>query len=113
MAKTAHTVIRGDKAIKKKIAEFLAQYDVNYSHINVQELLQYGHRGYLAMSEKDLYSLMDQRYLTLMSSEFFKELPKMNVSSWNREESIEKERLRMIASAKSVFDEIFEKSCLV
>ena len=115
MAKTAHSVIRGDKAIKKKIAEFLAKFDIRYSHINVQELLMSGHRGYLALSEKDLYKEIDNRYAILQNEEKFEALPKMeNISGgWNRKETIAKTREEMLTQAKLIFDEIFEKAFLV
>ncbi len=47
-------------ALKRKIAELLAEYDQNQKKVTLTHVLAYGHRGYISYNEDDLCKLFDK-----------------------------------------------------
>lgn len=112
--KTKHVKkIRGDKALKKKIADVLADFHVYFMKdvFDVKEVLLHGHRGYLSMTEKELCALMDHRRNQLANFETFKQLASKVKMSYSTPDPNDVRNV-LLQQIEEIQGEIFEKICL-
>ena len=99
--------------IKKKLAKFLAE---SYGLVPVdiqQDMLINGHRGYLAMTEKELTDLFDKEYEKLLADKKKREdtRDEHNHGSWEwAHYAADVEKVdKKIEQADEVYDSIFEE----
>lgn len=97
--------IQKQPKLKKLLAEYLA--DQPEFTIDVRKVKIYGHRGFLAMTEKDLTDMFDKHYEDLSKKLEEAEASKARLSPWetNHMTSI-KTRL---TKAEQIYTEIFEE----
>lgn len=111
-------------SLKKKLANFIARYDLKKQQYDMTDMLAYGHRGYISYDEKELCKIFDEIYGSLIAKELAiqekiaaaqKEKVNSNHVSYKLQ-SLERElnqyRNIEMVEAKTLADEIFEKEVL-
>lgn len=97
-------------SLKKKIALFLAteEFNKNPHKYNIVEILAFGSRPYVSMSEKDLLKLFDESYNAKLEAIVEKEktIPDLH-PTWFRESV--KERLNKLKQELAKQDELMSE----
>jgi len=103
--------IKGDIFFKKKLAEFLADLEVDLGTTDVKSMLLNGNRGYLAMNEKDLCDIFDRQVEKLRNGQLSPLRFKGVHPGWS--DKGDKAAKQYLEYAESLYDLIFEKVILL
>jgi len=101
--------IKGDKAFKKLIANFLTDVDMSTGNYDIRDMLMVGNRGWLARSEKELCSTFDKYYDDIASKKIT--IFDNASNTWCRRDPNEM-RKKYLKKGDMVYDEVFEKYVL-
>ena len=103
--------IRGDKLFKKAIANWATEASLILDEHDLNKILMYGHRGYLAMSEDELCRSFDK--LKIRLEEKYEENKKEGGSDlWGKRLQAHGSLAKLIGEGDEVADTIFEKIIL-
>ena len=105
--------MKNQPRLKKVLAEWLTDDAIETRDYNIRPILYSGHRGFMAMGEKELTDLFDKRYeeLDKRLQALKEELAENNQGGWGEErlgEKIKKQNDKL-AAAEQVYTEIFEE----
>jgi hypothetical protein len=104
-------------SLKKKIAKFVASYDISGRKYSLVEMLAYGHRGYVSYSEDELCKLFDKIYQHKLNQ--IEEMKKLIASGDFDTDWALKDKQRQLdaaikdmSEANEIANEIFEEKVL-
>lgn len=96
--------IKNQPKLKKMLAKWLTEQFLTRGFYNAEEMLLKGHRGFLAMSEKELTNQFDKLY-----SDIEKEIEEESKQNhWTTERELEAKTIAL-QSADVIYNEIFEQ----
>lgn len=116
LKKIAKNIAKQPK-LKRKLAEYLASVHGRVSPNELETMLTKGHRGYLAISEKELTDLFDKKYEVLIKEkeEAVEKLADIGPSQWSSRHVAHtvKGCDIKISAADKIMDALFEDVFLV
>ncbi len=105
--------IKNQPRLKKILAEYLTKRTFDEKNYNAYSMLLNGHRGFLAMSEKELTDKFDNVYIELEEEVKAAEKDRLeeDPSSWGVGylDGRVKDKKKILAKADKIYDEIFEE----
>jgi hypothetical protein len=106
--------IKNDRKLKRDLAEFLVMYTATWHHININDVLLNGHRGFLSMSEEELIKKFDSAYIDLkqicMEMSKSGEWKELTDCGWSPSK-LEITRAAL-STAESIYNKLFEEIVL-
>jgi len=101
--------LKNQPKLKKILAEYLAS--VNKAGFDVEKALIYGHRGYMAMTEKDLTDLFDSHFEEIIENNNRILESEGTRSPWSFERELEDSQSEL-DKANKISDLLFEQAFL-